>query len=53
MDGYTLLKQVRDNRDWLSIPFVFFSAKGNPEDIHPGYALNPGQYRKKPFDPDD
>ena len=53
MDGYEFFKQVRDNRDRLSIPFVFLSAKSDPGDIQHGYALGADHYMKKPFDPDD
>jgi signal transduction histidine kinase len=53
MDGYAFFEQVRDNRDWLSIPFVFLSAKGEPEDVQHGYAIGADIYLKKPFDPDE
>ena len=52
MDGYTFFEQVRDNRDWLSIPFVFLSAKGGTADLKLGYKLGADHYVKKPFDPD-
>ncbi len=52
MDGYMFFKQVRDNRDWLSIPFVFLSAKSGTADLKLGYELGADLYVKKPFDPD-
>ncbi len=53
MDGYTFIERVRDNADWLSIPFVFLSAKGDPGDVQQGYVLGADHYIKKPFDPDE
>ncbi|MCJ7567323.1 MAG: response regulator [Anaerolineales bacterium] len=53
MDGYAFFKQVREHREWLSIPFVFLSAKGEPEDVQHGYAIGADLYLKKPFDPDE
>lgn len=49
MDGYELLRQVRGNPDWLHIPFIFLTAKGNKEEILDGQLRGANLYITKPF----
>lgn len=53
VDGYTLLQRVRANPDWVSIPFIFLTAKNEKQDIRYGFTLGAEDYLPKPFDWDD
>ena len=50
MDGYQLLEAVRQRPEWISIPFIFLSAKGEKEDIRLGRLRGADDYVAKPFD---
>lgn len=52
MDGYKFLEQVRQNPDWLHIPFIFLTAKGERQDIHRGWRSGVEEYVTKPYDSD-
>jgi DNA-binding response OmpR family regulator len=49
MDGYTFLENVRKNSDWLQIPFIFLTAKGDEREIHLGRQLGVEEYIVKPY----
>jgi two-component system sensor histidine kinase/response regulator len=53
MDGYQFYDAVRRNPAWISIPFIFLSAKGEQKDIRHGYQLGADHYITKPFEPED
>jgi len=53
MDGYQLLTNLRSREEFLSIPFIFLTAKGQKEDISYGKLLGVEEYITKPFDFDD
>jgi signal transduction histidine kinase len=53
MDGFTFYENVRKNPQWLTLPFIFLTARGEKTDIRHGYDLGADQYITKPFDPDD
>ncbi|HLF25458.1 MAG TPA: HAMP domain-containing sensor histidine kinase [Anaerolineae bacterium] len=53
MDGYDLFNQVRANPNWLSIPFIFLTAKGQKSDIRLGKTMGAEDYLVKPFDWED
>ena len=53
MDGYQFFDAVRENPAWLSIPFIFLSAKGQKLDIRKGYMLGADDYITKPFEIND
>lgn len=50
LNGYELLKAVRERPDWLTIPFIFLSAKGEKTDIYAGRLLGADDYVTKPFE---
>jgi two-component system sensor histidine kinase/response regulator len=50
MDGYELLSQVRSRYEWMSIPFIFLTARGEKEDIRFGKLHGVDDYIVKPFD---
>jgi two-component system, sensor histidine kinase and response regulator len=49
MDGYTFLEEVRKNPDWIQIPFIFLTAKGERQDIHHGLRSGVEEYITKPY----
>jgi len=50
MDGYQFLEKVRQNAEWLDIPFIFLTAKGERIDIHRGFLSGAEEYITKPYD---
>ena len=53
MDGYEFYKVVRSNPEWVPIPFIFLTARGQQRDIRRGNSLGADAYLTKPFEPDD
>jgi signal transduction histidine kinase len=53
MDGYEFFEKVRAEPDWVKIPFIFLTAKGEKNDIRLGKGLGVDDYVTKPFDSDD
>ena len=49
MDGYEFLSKVQENPDWLHIPFIFLTARGNREEILDGHLRGANLYITKPF----
>ncbi len=52
MDGIRLLEEVRKEQRWVSIPFIYLTAKGEKVDIQKGKLLGVDDYVVKPYDPD-
>jgi putative two-component system response regulator len=50
MDGYALFKEVRSRPEWITIPFIFLTARGGREDIFNGKKLGVEDYLVKPVD---
>jgi signal transduction histidine kinase len=53
MTGTELLEAVRQETRWLSIPFIFLTARGEKSDIQQGKELGVEDYIVKPYDPVD
>ncbi len=53
MDGYELLNAIRSDNNWLEIPFIFLTAKGERADKNLGKELGADDYVPKPFEPND
>lgn len=53
MDGYQFYDQVRARPDWVHIPFIFLTAKGEKADVRRGKLLGADDYLIKPFDEED
>jgi len=53
LDGYGLISAVREEPQWVSVPFIFLSAKGEKADIHLGRLQGADDYLTKPFDYED
>lgn len=49
MDGYTFFREVRSRPDWVTIPFVFITARSEKEDVLNGKNLGAEDYLVKPL----
>lgn len=53
MDGMSLLQAVRKERRWLTIPFIFLTARGEKVDVIRAKELRVDEYITKPYDPEE
>jgi len=53
MNGYNFYKAVSENPEWSPIPFIFLTAKSDPEDVRFGKMLGVDDYITKPFEEQD
>lgn len=53
MNGYQLYQRVRRNPDWIWIPFIFLTAKGEGEDVRYAKEMGVDDYLTKPIEPED
>lgn len=53
MDGYALYEAVRSRPEWVTIPFIFLTAKAERDDVLKGKALGADDYLTKPFEPQE
>lgn len=53
MDGYQFLQAVREKSQWLHIPFIFLTAKGEKQDEFEGFRRGVDEYITKPYNSDD
>jgi signal transduction histidine kinase len=53
MGGFEFLQRVRSNPDWVEIPFIFLTAKGERHEIHSGLRSGVEEYITKPYDSDE
>jgi CheY-like chemotaxis protein len=53
LDGYQLYERVRQNPDWVAIPFMFLTARTLDSDIRHGKELGVDEYLTKPIQPED
>lgn len=44
MDGWSILKKIRDNEDWKSCQVIIFSNLGQKEEVEKGLALGANKY---------
>lgn len=49
MDGYTFFERVRARPEWVSIPFIFLTARRGREDVFAGKKLGAEDYLVKPI----
>jgi len=50
MDGLQLLQAVREEPKWVTIPFIYLTAKSDKADMQRGKILGVDDYLVKPFD---
>jgi len=53
MDGYAFFRAVRNRPEWVSLPFIFLTARGEKEDILVGKDLGAEDYLVKPIAHED
>ena len=53
LNGYQLYERVRQNPDWIAIPFMFLTARTLDSDIRYGKELGVDDYLTKPIQPED
>ncbi|GAB4441528.1 MAG: response regulator [Anaerolineae bacterium] len=53
MSGYEFFEIVRSEADWVTIPFIFLTAKGEKADVRLGMGMGVDYYVTKPFDSED
>jgi putative two-component system response regulator len=53
MDGHALFEAVRARPEWISIPFIFLTARRERESILAGKKLGADDYLLKPVSPED
>ena len=49
MNGYSFYKAVRSRHEWVTIPFIFLTGRGDRADVLAGKALGVEDYLTKPF----
>ena len=49
MDGYAFFDEVRANPEWVAIPFIFLTARGNRDEVFEGKKLGVEDYLVKPI----
>jgi putative two-component system response regulator len=50
MDGYELYQNIRSRPEWVTIPFIFLTARGGREEVYKGKMLGVEDYLVKPID---
>jgi len=53
MDGYALFEAVHNRPEWISIPFIFLTARRERKHILAGKRLGADDYLLKPISPED
>ena len=53
MDGFTFFEAVRSHQEWMAIPFIFLTARGEREDILKSKDLGAEDYLIKPLTQDE
>lgn len=53
VDGFSILKQMRDNDLTARIPVIVVTAKTEDKDLIKGYSMGANYYITKPFEPQD
>lgn len=49
MDGFTFFNEVRQQTEWITIPFIFLTARSEREDLMTGRILGAEDYLVKPL----
>ncbi len=50
MDGYEFYQNIRARPEWVTIPFIFLTARGGREEVYKGKMLGVEDYLVKPID---
>lgn len=52
-DGLNVLRTLRANEEWSTVPVVVVTARGADDHVWDGWSAGADYYMVKPFDPDD
>ena len=52
MDGFEVLKKIKEDEHYWKIPVIMLTAKGQIKDVEKGFELGSDDYVVKPFRPD-
>jgi CheY-like chemotaxis protein len=53
LDGFDFLRRVREGQTAAAVPFIFLSARSEPEDVVKGLRLGADEFLRKPFSIDE
>jgi putative two-component system response regulator len=53
MDGYSFFEAVRQKPEWLAIPFIFLTARREPQSVLAGKKMGADDYLLKPIEPEE
>lgn len=53
LNGYQLYERMRENPAWLTVPFIFLTARAMDSDVRYGKELGVDDYLTKPIQPED
>lgn len=53
VDGFSILKQMRENPPTANVPVIIVTAKTEDKDLMKGYSMGANYYITKPFEPQD
>jgi len=53
VDGFSILKQMRENAATSTLPVIIVTAKTEDKDLMKGYSMGANYYITKPFEPQD
>ncbi len=51
MDGYDLVRQIREREGWENLPIIMLTVRSTPEDYEAGFGAGANEYFVKPQDP--
>lgn len=51
IDGFELIKTIRNSEEFKEIPIIILSSLGGNEDVNKGMSCGANSYLLKPFDP--
>ena len=51
VDGFELIKSMRDNEEYSEIPIIILSSLSSQEEVNKGLSIGANSYLIKPFDP--
>ncbi len=53
VDGFSLLKEMREREETAQVPVIIVSARSEDRDLMKGYSMGANYYITKPFEPHD
>lgn len=52
MDGIEMLRKIKDNTSWASVPVIMITTEGSQDKVMQALELGASGYVRKPFTPD-